>query len=120
MIISRNAIFDEEGRWNWNGVFGEQRDIPLEPYEESSLTNTTTSSVPFNSSSSTSPTKGSANGQSSPSSHTSSKEALTSRVKTLKELYEKCSFALVVVDPETYEEAIEKTKWVKVVNEDME
>lgn len=88
--------------------------------KSTSPSNTTTSSVPFNSSSSTSPTKGSANGQSSPSSHTSSKEALTSRVKTLKELYEKCSFALVVVDPETYEEAIEKAKLVKAVNEDIE
>lgn len=43
----------------------------------------------------------------------------TQKVRTLREIYEGCSFALVVTDPSTYEETIKYSEWREAMNDEI-
>ena len=55
----------------------------------------------------------------SDTSPTSTSETPPNRVRTLKDLYENCSFALTAADPLTYNEAIGKKEWQTVMEEEI-
>lgn len=44
-------------------------------------------------------------------------ESPTPKVRTLKELYESCSYTLNIIDPGTLEEAVKSEHWIEVMAE---
>lgn len=43
----------------------------------------------------------------------------TQKVRTLKELYESCSFALAITDPGTYDEVIKSVQWREAMEDEL-
>ena len=44
-------------------------------------------------------------------------ESLPLRVRSLRDIFESCSFALTIIDPVSFHEAVEKKEW-KIAMED--
>ena len=59
------------------------------------------------------------NSSSATSSSFSEEETPVSKVRTLRELYESCSYAFSVMGPVTYEEAATKKEWQEAMKEEI-
>lgn len=101
VIISRNVIFDEESKWSWSQDSKVQSKIPFEegPSNEvpAPMSGDSNSNQNGNGTTSTS----SSGSKSSPSPESSFEVTPPLKVRSLREIYESCTFALVVSNPTT-------------------
>lgn len=130
-IINRNVIFDEDAKWDWTGSDKSSIQVPLEEVDDlfadiRASTSSNESCSPINSTPST-PSKDisiqatprSTTEASSTSYDSSSTEATPRKVRSLKNIYETCSFALNISDPITYEEAAKEEVWREAMKDEL-
>ncbi|KNA06915.1 hypothetical protein SOVF_176490, partial [Spinacia oleracea] len=127
VIVSRNVRFNEAGSWSWKSSTSTETSelkIPEDDINETkdALADTSPLSSP-NSSPPSSPSRGrrsptnSSQANSPPSSPNS--ETPPRKFKSLREVYESCSFALYVQEPTCFEEAIDNEEWEIAMMEEM-
>ncbi|CAH9060191.1 unnamed protein product [Cuscuta europaea] len=123
----RNVIFDEDAAWDWKtenqNEEETQRFISFDTATDPDQTPVQTPiSSPSASTTSSPPTT-----PLNPHSHTtdgtqdsdSSSSELPRKVRSLIDIYDSCSFALVVTEPSNYEEAATHTEWTQAMEEEI-
>ena len=113
LIISRDVVFDEHSCYELNKV--EQNspkfiEVEMEP-EIEKLPTMTTSGSPSTSNSRSSPREM----QQLENIYRTSSQ----KVRSLREIYESCDFALALLEPSCFEEANQKEEWRTAMNEEM-
>lgn len=120
MFISGNVAFHKDATWEWRVDDAPSQGVPLICLEDATPNHTTTPSKSLHS---YSPHPSfNAVGTSSPcnSPFTNSKistESPPTRYKSLQEFHGTCTFALIVSDPCSYEEATDKGEWEKAMRD---
>lgn len=125
IIISRNVIFDENARWNWQENEEKvQQQISIDNEKDNQVptpTNSVASSpvISPNSSPASSSSLKSLRHNSSSTLEESSDETPPRKFRSLTEIYESCQFALLASDPVTYAEAAGTDEWQKAMLEEL-
>lgn len=115
VIISRDVVFNEEASWEWSP----NKEKPVvsvrsDNGEDDTAAPTDTGlSTPTNSSCSSTES-------SHCSSFGSSTETLPRKFRSLAEIYESCSLALLAADAICYEDAAEQTEWRNAMLEEIQ
>lgn len=126
IIVSRNVVFNEDAKWDWT-KFIKSDQAPVIENEaadfceptDSSPSNDVADFSSSNSASSNSSSPASTKSSSPISTSSSSTETSPRKMRSLKEIYETCSFALNVSDPIFYKEAATMEEWKIAMNEEM-
>ena len=114
-IISRGMVFNEDASWAWSEDKSQQQvqvsedhdAPPLDPTPTMSGSSTPRSSNPF------APTSNHS------SSSSSSSETPPRKFKSMKKIYESCTFSLFILDPTSFEEDANEKEWYKAVEEEL-
>ena len=113
MIISRDVKFNEEENWIWSySSVTSSFQIPevesIDTYGDNSST-----------SSHSTPQRSPSTPVSSHSPLRSSSKTSPRKLRSLREIYDSCDFALYVSDPISYDEAIESQAWQDAIEEEI-
>ena len=126
VIISRNVIFNEGAKWNWQTEEESHEKISIQVEEDSVFPPASSGDVvPNNSNQATcSDGRSTSSNNSDNSSNTMNGETLKevtpiSKVRSLREIYESCFYAFIVTDPITFEEAITKEEWQQAMKDEI-
>ncbi|KAK2967442.1 hypothetical protein RJ640_022374 [Escallonia rubra] len=111
VIISRNVVFDEDGSWS----FSEDDRVQAPSETPTENDNVVVDPTPTNSTVSSPMTSDS----DISSSLTSSDETLPRKFRSLREIYETCTFALFASDLTYFEEAVEHEEWCEAMKEEI-
>lgn len=122
--INRDVIFHEDASWCWEKDKATIQHVPLEVHEnEISSSATTTTHDVVSSHSPIQTDAAEANSSSTQSKSVSEHEVSngipSTRYRSLREIYETCSFALSIADPVTYDEATRLQEWQSAMNEEI-
>jgi hypothetical protein len=111
VIISRDVLFDEKAKWNWEQGQVEDQLVPmmflLQRLAQENESNDD----------STHPSSSSTSSLSSPSSQSSSSTS-PMRLRNLDDIYARCNFC--VVELENFEEAVKEESWRKAMEDEIE
>jgi hypothetical protein len=105
LIIRRDAIFDEYSVWSWKVVNLQQ--VPF--FENVDLVNVTRVTPPSSLTHATSPTSNDVDNDSTP----------PCKFRSQSEIYESCTFALMVSELTSYKEAEGKEEWENAMKEEI-
>lgn len=127
IIISRDLTFNEDAGWDWNCSHKSEStpvviydDSPLDtccPTEESGLKSGASSANQFKDGDAT--LVKSNNGENSDQDANSGEESLVRKVRSLKYIYESCTFALNLSDPTTHAEAVKTEVWREAMRKEL-
>lgn len=119
VIISRDVIFNEDARWVWNEEQAEDYvKIPLEA-AETTPQESTSDEGPKDKSSSHQDVSQQQPTEVEASTSTETPHGMRRRVRSLRDIYETCTFALNIIDPVTYEEAAQHSNWQFAMKEEL-
>ncbi|EOY04542.1 Uncharacterized protein TCM_019778 [Theobroma cacao] len=109
ITISRDVVFNENARWIWNEENKEQH---IQVLEDNTASTISSSSTPRSSN----PSPPTSNESSSSS---SSSETPPRKFRSLQEIYDSCTFALLVSDLICFEKAAKRNEWCKAMEEEL-
>uniref|UniRef100_A0A5B7B4M6 Retrovirus-related Pol polyprotein from transposon TNT 1-94 n=1 Tax=Davidia involucrata TaxID=16924 RepID=A0A5B7B4M6_DAVIN len=119
VIISRDVLFAENAKWNWEENKVDKRAVITELVEEKSANEDGNDEDSPPASPRTSPLSSSSSSpSSSPSSSSSSPSSTPKKMRSLSEVYERCNFCMI--EPENFEEAIKQKEWKKAMEEEIQ
>jgi hypothetical protein len=104
VIISRDVLFDEKAKWNWEQGQVEEQLVPMTVLQQGPAQGSASNDNSTHPSSSLTPSPSCS--PSSPSSSSTSPSSSPIRLRNLDDIYARCNFC--VVEPENFEEAMKE------------